>query len=581
MPPYQRCGDIVCLWKRKTRTFAFQCIYCPDPGRTTNTFKDFKSHLETEHSDLFEDWEKEDIKPWVELRTLRSSAGNDPEAVASAKEEDPLETEMADQMKLEESSPADSEAEQEIDRWSDGDSQSVTSLESTSQQLETVTSSTDTSFFWLQEHPIMLAFIAQLEQQRLLWDLSMVEYKNYRRRRKASKKIADGLNAQFALNLTGQDVSAHVKLLRDEYRREKQRVEQPTDPPATAEWFYEKLHFLARGLPRQRQPKMLGKSSKAEERGSVALLNHAQNLKLIELYRQCRPNWDMQDMTCRLRTVRKEASDRLLELCRKELKIPLEPAQLQLFIRRLRNTYHQEKLRRLQSERLGKVFRSRSRYYEKLGFLEPHMAPFQCDLCPEMLSSVDGYRVHRSKHDGSLPFVCPTCGRGFSKCGNCTIHLRRHTQDYHLSCEECGKRFATTTDLQVHRRSHTGERPYCCHICGGRFSTVSFLERHKRRHEQRSVAKCHICGKGFFERTVLRDHIKGHLDVRDKECDVCHKRFTSAKYLRRHKEIHDKHKRYLCKLCGKGFAQYAGLSGHMKSHVRKKETAGEGGNSST
>lgn len=423
----------------------------------------------------------------------------------------------------------------------------------------------------------MLAFIAQLEQHRLLWDLGMVAYKNYKRRRAASAKIAIGLNNQFEeLSLTAQEVAAHVKLLREAYMREKVRLERHTDPPSTAEWFYGRLHFLASSLPRQRYSKASETEEADAEAGPAPLLNHAQNLKLIELYRQCRPNWDMQDMTCRLRTVREAARDRLLELCRSELKIPLEPSELQLLIRRLRNIYHQEKTRRLESERLGIVFRPRSRYYDKLDFLEPHMAPFQCDLCPEMLSSVDGYRVHRSKHDGSLPFVCPTCGRGFSKCGNCTIHLRRHTQDYHLSCEECGKRFATTTDLQVHRRSHTGERPYCCHICGGRFSTASFLERHKRRHEQRSVAKCHICGKGFFERTVLNDHIKGHLDVRDKECDVCHKRFTSAKYLRRHKEIHDKHKRYLCKLCGKGFAQHAGLSGHMKSHVRKRDAVGEG-----
>lgn len=148
MPPYQRCGDIVCLWKRQTRTFAFQCIYCPDPARTTTTFKDFKSHLESEHSDLFEDREKEDIKPWVELRTLRSNPGSDLEALAKPKEEDPLDTEITDQVKQEKSSPDDSEAEGDVDRWTDDNSQSATSLETT--KPETVSSQCDRLIYSLQ-----------------------------------------------------------------------------------------------------------------------------------------------------------------------------------------------------------------------------------------------------------------------------------------------------------------------------------------------------------------------------------------------------------------------------------------------
>ncbi|EDW29674.1 GL14945 [Drosophila persimilis] len=297
-----------------------------------------------------------------------------------------------------------------------------------------------------------------------------------------------------------------------------------------------------------------------------------QCLKLIDLYRQCSGTWDMQDLSCRMRHVRLAAKDKLLALCRVELQIPsLDPSLLQRYTRNLRNAYQQEKMRRIQCEREsggGVAFTPRCRYYAQLRFLEPHVAPFQCDLCEQLLNSVDVYKVHRAGHDGSLPFVCPTCGRGFSRSGNCTIHLRRHTHDYQLGCEDCGKRFATTSDLQVHRRSHTGERPFCCDICGKRFSTRSFFERHKRRHDQRPRGKCHICDKSFFEQSVLNDHIKGHLNVRDKECDICHKTFTSCKYLRQHKEIHNPQKRYICKICTKGFAQYAGLSGHMKSHGR-------------
>ncbi|BFG02696.1 oocyte zinc finger protein XlCOF6-like [Drosophila madeirensis] len=535
MPPYQRCGEIVCLWERQTKAFAFQCIYCRDEEQTT-TLKDFKSHLESKHAALFEDQEAaqiaRDTEPAVE------------QALDTVTDEAPVEC-------------------FEPETMLDWPSQSSISQESSQEAADLQPRGTDTSHFWLQEHPIMLAFIGQVEEQRLLWDLGMLAYRNYKRRSEACATIAERLNAQFDLQLTGEEVAGHTKRLQDVYRRERQRLER--DSPTAPHWYYARLGFLAKSLRRKRHPKM-------SMSVPVPHLSHQQCLKLIEIYRQCSGNWDMQDMSCRLRHVRDAAKEKLLALCRTELQIPLlEPSLLQRYTRNLRTAYQQEKMRRIQCEREGAAgvdFTPRCRYYEQLRFLEPHVAPFQCDLCEQLLSSVDGYKVHRAEHDGSQPFVCPICGRGFSRSGNCTIHLRRHTHDYQLGCEECGKRFATTSDLQVHQRSHTGERPFCCDTCGKRFSTKSFFERHRRRHEQRPRGKCHICGKSFFEQSVLNDHIKGHLNVRDKECDICHKTFTSCKYLRQHKEIHNPQKRYSCQICAKSFAQYAGLSGHMKSHGR-------------
>ncbi|XP_016986983.1 zinc finger protein 492-like [Drosophila rhopaloa] len=551
MPQYQRCGDIVWICKKRTRTFAFQCIFCQD-SRTT-TFKDFKLHLERQHSALFQGEENEDIKPVLENEILDN---RDQEAVPTAKEEDPLASQVEEQIKMEEFLSEDDAQEFQGDHEEDtllecleSDCDSIESLQA-SKEVQTPPTITDLSPFWLLEHPIMLAFIAQLEQQPLLWDLGMEGYRNYRQRSKAYEKIAGGLLDQFGLKLTEQDIASYTNQLKYVYNKEKLRLEQITDPPATPTWYYQRLHFLVKSLGGQGQP--LG-------------LHHAQNLKLIELYRQCRANWDMQDMSCRLNQVRRAAKDRLLELCRSELHIPLDPSQLQAFVRRLRSTYRQEKARQLKSECEGKEFCSRSRYYEKLKFLEQHMAPFRCDLCHKLINSVDLYKIHRAKHDGSHPFVCPTCGKGFYKVGDCTNHFRRHNPDYHLSCEECGRLFANTADVTNHRRTHTGERPYCCHICGRRFLASTCLKRHKLRHEQRRVAKCHICDKGFYTRSELRDHINAHLNVRNKECDVCHKRFTSARYLRRHKEIHAEHKRYLCKTCGRRFAQDKSRKAHMKT----------------
>ncbi|XP_022220027.2 zinc finger protein 26-like [Drosophila obscura] len=593
MSPYQRCGEIVWLGKWQTKAFAFQCIYCRDEEQT-RTLKDFKSHLESKHADLFED---QKVAQTATDTTLRSGASKElaveedlaivkGESVEYAREQEPpfdnalsLSDAAAAADPLSEADDASVECfepETMLDWPSQSDSQSTTSQESYNELQPTGTGTcTDTSYFWLQEHPIMLAFIGQLEEQSLLWDLGMLAYRNYKRRSAACSTIAERLNSQFGLQLTGEEVAGHTKRLQNVYRRERQRLERAIAQGSTTttapHWYYERLGFLAKSLRRKRHPKM-------SVSVPVPHLNHQQCLKLIEIYQQCSGTWDMQDLSCRLRHVRDAAKEKLLSLCRAELQMPqLEPSLLQRYTRNLRNAYQQEKLRRIQCERKGSggggggggvVFTPRCRYYEQLRFLEPHVAPFQCDLCEQLLNSVDVYKVHRAGHDGSLPFVCPTCGRGFSRSGNCTIHLRRHTHDYQLGCEECGKRFATTSDLQVHRRSHTGERPFCCDICGKRFSTRSFFERHRRRHEQRPRGKCSICGKSFFEQSVLNDHIKGHLNVRDKECDICHKTFTSCKYLRQHKEIHNPQKRYICKICAKGFAQYAGLSGHMKSHGR-------------
>ncbi|XP_030381556.1 zinc finger protein 675-like isoform X2 [Scaptodrosophila lebanonensis] len=323
--------------------------------------------------------------------------------------------------------------------------------------------------------------------------------------------------------------------------------------------------------------KQRGKRGKRGKRGTKALtskgsalpvpqLSHAQNRALIEIYRRCNRTWDMQDLTYRLRHIRQQANDNLLQLCRDELKLQINPKQLQRYICRIRYAYTQEKTRQLQCERDGRPYVPICPYYKQIQFLEQHVGPFKCEVCEAVINGVDGFKVHRSQHDGSMPFLCPICQRGFSRSDNCTIHLRRHTQDFHVSCDQCGKRFANTSDMQVHRRNHTGEKPYCCDVCGQRFRTSSFFDRHKRRHELRPKGKCHICGKHFFEQSVLNDHIKAHLNVRDKVCDVCQKAFTSAKYLRQHKEIHAAKKRYMCKICGKCFAQYAGLNGHMKSH---------------
>ncbi|XP_034480982.1 zinc finger protein 878-like [Drosophila innubila] len=569
MPPhFERCGDIVWQCKRDSRSFAFKCIFCE---HQSTAFRDFKVHLEGEHSVQMElDVQQEPIK--TKTRRLRSQREKQTALITTVQLEmetteskldmtelqlDPLEKSEVLTAAVKPEFESEPESERMLDMPSDR------SIDGDSDSLETVPSSS--SYFWLRQHPIMLSLIEQYKEARLLWDMGMLEYRNYKRRGDACDQIAAHLNAQFDLQLKGLEIADYTKRLRYAYEVEQRRLQRNEDAVAT-KWYYEHLSFLCNSVRGKRGKEDRKGGQREDSMLPVPQLTDEQNVKFIELYQRCNRLWDMQDLTCRLRHVRVAAKKTLLQLCRSELQVPLEPAQLQRYIRHMRKAYAQEKSRRIECKRKGIIYKCRGRYQQQLQFLDEHMPPFQCQECGELLSSMDRFKVHCAAHDGSLPFVCPFCKRGFTRSDNCIMHVRRHTQDFHLECKECGKRFANTSDLQVHRRQHTGEKPYCCDVCGSRFTTCSFFERHKRRHEKRPTGKCHLCDKVFYENSLLNDHIKGHLNVRDKKCDICNKSFTSAKYLRQHKEIHAAHKRYICKICGKGFAQYAGLSGHMKSH---------------
>ncbi|EDW75248.1 uncharacterized protein Dwil_GK20069 [Drosophila willistoni] len=454
------------------------------------------------------------------------------------------------------------------------DNESFTSASSCSSRDalgDSTSVSTDFSQFWLIDgHPIMLSLIEQLEQERHLWDLQKFSFRNHKGRTESCERICNHLNAKFDLQLKSREMVQHVKKLRHLYNKEKCRREKDKDnssgaTSSTSTWYFERLSFLSKGLP-------------------VPVLNHKEHLTFIELYERCKGIWDMQDMSCRLRHVRQEAKEQLLNLCTNELKINFQPCQLERFIYRLRKNYQREKKKRLMPKNCKDYPNNEQEistyaYYDHLKFLDQHLAPFKCWQCQQIINSVDAYKIHLANHNGTLPFDCPFCTRQFARMSSCSLHMRRQHLDQtdeqqQVICQDCGKHFACNSDLHTHRRQHTGEKPYCCHICGSRFRSLSYFARHKRRHEQRPCGKCHICGKSFFEQAVLNDHIKAHLNVRDKVCDVCQKTFTSSKYLRQHKEIHAQKKRYICKICCKGFAQYAGLSGHMKSHGTTVKEAG-------
>lgn len=274
--------------------------------------------------------------------------------------------------------------------------------------------SNELSCFWLRQHPIMVSLIEQFKKARLLWDMGMLEYRNYKRRGDACEQIARHLNAEFNMEFKSQEIADYTKKLRSAYEVEQRRLKRNKDA-VSIKWYYEHLSFLSNSVRRTRYTKL---ARKGGDKSSVVFLNTVlpvpqltdeQNVKFIALYQRCNRLWDMQDLTCRLRHVRVEAKKTLLQLCRSELQVTLEPAQLQHYIKHMRKAYAEEKSRRIECKRKGLIYKPRGCYQQQLQFLDEHMPPFQCQQCDELLSSMDRFKVHCAEHDGSLPFVCPFC----------------------------------------------------------------------------------------------------------------------------------------------------------------------------
>nr|XP_014095321.2 uncharacterized protein LOC106621121 [Bactrocera oleae] len=296
------------------------------------------------------------------------------------------------------------------------------------------------------------------------------------------------------------------------------------------------------------------------------LLTDDQYIALAELYKKYPCLWDENDITYRFSNRRRDALECIHNDFNLETGLCMTQKDLESEIAKLRKICSDEKKQKLRCKRNKIAYKSPYSYYDHIAFIEVNVAPYECSICGEILSSLGQYKIHLSTHNGSLPYKCHICDHEFKIAANLTVHLRRHVHDFTYNCEICNKSCATSTDLKIHIRSHTGENPYFCDICGKRLRTASVFSTHMRRHQNRPCYNCELCDKPFFKKGLLKEHMNVHMKVKDKICNVCNKGFTSAKQLRQHKYIHDKEKKFVCKICTKRFAQHAGLSGHMKSH---------------
>uniref|UniRef100_A0A034WUW2 Myoneurin n=2 Tax=Bactrocera dorsalis TaxID=27457 RepID=A0A034WUW2_BACDO len=347
----------------------------------------------------------------------------------------------------------------------------------------------------------------------------------------------------------------HTEIIRMQIYEAKGREYTPA-------WLTDLKSFIKQKPRLQKQ----AKKEPVETISNPPLLTDDQYIALAKLYKKFPCLWDENDITYRFNNRRSDAFECIHNDFNLDTGLSMTQKGIESEIAKLRKICSDEKKQKLRCKRNKIAYKSPYSYYDHIAFIEVNVAPYECSICGEILSSLGQYKIHLSTHNGSLPYKCHICSHEFKIAANLTVHLRRHVHDYTYNCEICSKSCATSTDLKIHMRSHTGEKPYFCDICGKSLRTSSLFSTHMRRHENRPRYNCEYCDKPFYTKGLLTEHMNGHMKVKDKICNVCNKGFTTRKQLRQHAYIHDKEKRFVCKICTKRFAQHAGLSGHMKSH---------------
>ncbi|XP_022832400.1 zinc finger protein 850-like isoform X1 [Spodoptera litura] len=134
-----------------------------------------------------------------------------------------------------------------------------------------------------------------------------------------------------------------------------------------------------------------------------------------------------------------------------------------------------------------------------------------CEECGVKAAGVRGYTRHfRDAHPGLVPAQC-------------------HTHDAPYMCEHCGKMFTTVYLLKGHMWVHTGKKLFQCDICNKSFTAKLTLKEHIMRHESKHQNhECLLCGKQFVNKSNILRHFRvAHEGVRRFKCHVCDKSFAS------------------------------------------------------
>lgn len=138
----------------------------------------------------------------------------------------------------------------------------------------------------------------------------------------------------------------------------------------------------------------------------------------------------------------------------------------------------------------GKSFKSivaLNLHKRKVHFRELNLKPFQlsfvCQLCGQLLKTIQGYEGHMRIHRNEKPFKCTDCDKTFIDKSSLAKHQRVHQNIRPYKCDQCPLKFKTNSALKVHKISiHETEMKYECQICGKRTKMKYNLTMHMKTH---------------------------------------------------------------------------------------------------
>ncbi|XP_035829844.1 zinc finger protein 628-like [Aplysia californica] len=252
----------------------------------------------------------------------------------------------------------------------------------------------------------------------------------------------------------------------------------------------------------------------------------------------------------------------------------------------------------------------------------------KCEMCGEVVSSMDSLKIHTMLHTGELAYRCCVCPEKFPclsarqhhmnshltalrfRCTSCDLRfltradLAKHQLSHQIQCGVCGEVFPNRTSRNCHYRTAHPDRILRCDQCTAQFGSAEELKRHLAYHRKDKREQCPTCGlvvcklkehmlvhaaaKGeqqerlfacdqcpqrYLRRTNLDRHMLTHSGERPYACDRCPKRFRSNGMLRRHLLTHTREKPFQCEVCGKRCAIRSNLSIHMRVHASHRRYA--------
>lgn len=200
---------------------------------------------------------------------------------------------------------------------------------------------------------------------------------------------------------------------------------------------------------------------------------------------------------------------------------------------------------------------------------------YSCHFCDFKSKTKYALSVHVKKHKENIPkassksvYACTECNKTFSQSCGLQLHMKRHRNERDFACPHCEYKAYTKVDLSRHQTIHTGERNKICEFCGKAFAKDSTLRDHvKAIHERKTKHECDVCGFVTHRANNLRVHIRmrHHGEYNNHVCPVCGASVKQKNAFLEHMRSHTGERPYKCEECSASFACLARLNVHRNA----------------